>query len=92
MIDDPWLKEKLLKPWKSAHCSNIIDRQSVGWHAAMRAKLIRHYQGQGMSNSAISKHVSADLLTHFLDKVYTAVISNSELELLQVSISIGDDD
>ncbi|XP_005097291.1 uncharacterized protein LOC101859401 [Aplysia californica] len=63
--------------------SNILDRQAKGWHVQMRAKLIRHYQGQGMSNEEISKHVSEDIMNHYLDKVFTAVATNAELDVLQ---------
>ncbi|KAK3789575.1 hypothetical protein RRG08_016254 [Elysia crispata] len=63
--------------------TSILDRQSKGWHIQMRTKLIRHYQGQGLSNEEISQRVTADIMSHYLDKVFTAIANNEELEGLQ---------
>ncbi|GFS15118.1 Gmk_2 protein [Elysia marginata] len=63
--------------------TSILDRQAKGWHIQMRTKLIRHYQGQGLSNEEISQRVTADIMSHYLDKVFTAIANNEELEGLQ---------
>ncbi|CAL1542802.1 unnamed protein product [Lymnaea stagnalis] len=63
--------------------SNILDRHAKGWHIQMRIKLIRHYQSQGLSNEEISERVSEDIMDHYLRKVFTAISTNAELEVLQ---------
>ncbi|CAG5132948.1 unnamed protein product, partial [Candidula unifasciata] len=63
--------------------SNILDRQAKGWHIQMRTKLIRHYQGQGWTNEEISKKVTEDIMDHYLNKVFMAITTNAELDVLQ---------
>ncbi|GFN98384.1 gmk_0 protein, partial [Plakobranchus ocellatus] len=66
--------------------TTILERQSKGWHIQMRTKLIRYYQGQNLSNEEISKRVTADIMSHYLDKVFTAITNNEELEGLQAGL------
>ncbi|XP_059139647.1 uncharacterized protein LOC131927817 [Physella acuta] len=63
--------------------SNILDRQAKGWHVQMRIKLIRHYQGQNLSNEEISEKVTEEIMDHYLTKVFNAISTNAELDILQ---------
>ncbi|XP_033755704.1 uncharacterized protein LOC117338457 [Pecten maximus] len=66
--------------------SSILDRGSRGWHVQYRLKLIRELQGKGLTNGEISKRVNASIMDEYLDRVFTAICSNTELENLQQGI------
>uniref|UniRef100_A0A2C9LAC5 Uncharacterized protein n=1 Tax=Biomphalaria glabrata TaxID=6526 RepID=A0A2C9LAC5_BIOGL len=63
--------------------SNILDRQAKGWHIQMRIKLIRHYHDQGLTKEEISQKVTEDIMDHYLNKVFSSITTNAELDVLQ---------
>ncbi|XP_069125487.1 uncharacterized protein [Argopecten irradians] len=66
--------------------SSILDRGSRGWHVQYRQKLIRELQGKGLTNEEVSKRVNASIMDEYLDRVFSAICSNTELENLQQGI------
>ncbi|RUS83688.1 hypothetical protein EGW08_008536, partial [Elysia chlorotica] len=67
--------------------TSILDRQAKGWHIQMRTKLIRHYQGTYLyvmdCDPIFPQRVTSDIMSHYLDKVFSAIANNEELEGLQ---------
>ncbi|XP_056019360.1 uncharacterized protein LOC125672084 isoform X3 [Ostrea edulis] len=68
--------------------SSILERGARGWHVQYRLKMMRDLQGQGLSNEEISQRVNDAIMKEYLDRVFSAISSNTELENLQPGIGL----
>lgn len=66
--------------------SNIVEKESRGWHIQYRQKLVRELKAKGLSNEQITEEVSTAVMNEYLQRVYRAVQNNIELENLQHGI------
>lgn len=66
--------------------SSILDRGSRGWYVQFRLKMMQDLQGQGLSNEEMSKRINDAIMEEYLDRVFDAIKSNTELENLQEGI------
>ncbi|XP_062594006.1 uncharacterized protein LOC134255480 isoform X1 [Saccostrea cucullata] len=68
--------------------SSILERGARGWHVQYRQKMMRDLQGQGLSDEEISEKVNTAIMKEYLDRVFSAIASNTELENLQPGIGL----
>ncbi|VDI82210.1 histone deacetylase 6 [Mytilus galloprovincialis] len=66
--------------------SSILDRGSRGWYVQYRLKMMQDLQGQGLSNKEMSKKINEAITEEYLDRVFEAIKSNTELDNLQEGI------
>ncbi|XP_067672611.1 uncharacterized protein [Haliotis asinina] len=66
--------------------SNILDREAKGWTVQYRQRLVREFRGKGLSKEALSDRVNEAVMHEYLKRVFSAVITNAELDNLQSGI------
>ncbi|XP_052685923.1 uncharacterized protein LOC128165435 isoform X5 [Crassostrea angulata] len=67
---------------------SILERGARGWHVQYRQKMMRDLQGQGLSNEEISEKINDAIMKEYLDRVFSAISTNTELENLQPGIGL----
>uniref|UniRef100_A0A8W8HZT2 Uncharacterized protein n=1 Tax=Magallana gigas TaxID=29159 RepID=A0A8W8HZT2_MAGGI len=67
---------------------SILERGARGWHVQYRQKMMRDLQGQGLSNEEISEKINDAIMKEYLDRVFGAISTNTELENLQPEIGL----
>ncbi|XP_022314520.2 uncharacterized protein LOC111119021 isoform X2 [Crassostrea virginica] len=68
--------------------SSILERGARGWHVQYRQKMMRDLQGQGLSNEEISQKINDAIMKEYLDRVFSGISTNTELENLQPGIGL----
>ncbi|XP_041363220.1 uncharacterized protein LOC121378908 [Gigantopelta aegis] len=63
--------------------SNILDREAKGWTVAFRHRLVKEYRGKNLSDEKISELVNEAVMEEYLQRVFTSINSNAELNSLQ---------
>ncbi|KAJ8317953.1 hypothetical protein KUTeg_003044 [Tegillarca granosa] len=66
--------------------SSILERGARGWHIQFRKKLMRDLQGKGLTKEEINKRVNEAIMDEYLDRVFNAICTNTELENLQQGV------
>ncbi|ESO83920.1 hypothetical protein LOTGIDRAFT_108137 [Lottia gigantea] len=66
--------------------SNILDRESKGWHIQYRQKCMREIKDKNLSAEAMNEKMNESVMKEYLRRVYQAILNNAELDNLQPGI------
>lgn len=61
---------------------NILEKETRGWFLPFREKMINELRSKNMSISQIEEEVNEAVMKEYLQRVYSSILSNSELESL----------
>lgn len=61
---------------------NILEKETRGWFLPFREKLINELRSKNMSISQIEEEVNESVMREYLQRVYSSILSNAELESL----------
>ncbi|CAH1793364.1 unnamed protein product [Owenia fusiformis] len=64
----------------------ILDQESRGWHLKYKDKLITELKDQNLSNKKLTEVVNRKIGEEYLRRVFSAILENPELELVQSGI------